>query len=890
MWLLFLLLFLHFVFDSSAQQNCSDGVEVFSRFPGQSLNESTIQSSGVLLQEPGTSITLDCIKLCQDLPSCSFIDLDYTNSKCTSFIESDLKRLKPSSGFSFFQKECYQNITKESFQSLCGRRSWTFDVIIDASLEGFVSSSISNVETRADCEEHCLKSEDFECKSGNYFPEKKECQMSRETRRSQPQGFRIGFNSSIYIENECIPPRPSQCRYHKTQDVKLLAIDSLLYAKDDSDCQNKCNFNMNFICRSYSFQDTKCHLSSDDTFTRQPSDLVSVINSTQGDVVCPSDDCIRGVWTYEVSPDHTLSGSDQTPFDHDESSNFSDNSNDCRKECDRKGFLCPSFIINHHKKYDINNIEQYNQQYAHCFNLDRNSQGRSLHLIPSKDVTYFEKVCLKLPPDFSCKSKLWSFTRIPSYQLDMDKYHVTLQLITSRRDCEQKCLDSNCSSALYDEMSVTCKLSNETRFTSRFNRNFNPKISYLENNCFESNKSTCEWKRTPSAISQIRDMVIMNVTDAESCQKLCSETNRFQCRSYSYNSFSEKCILSSETRKVPLYYSPSSNGSNWTFYESKCDGDQSTVTESSNTVTQTEPILPVTSQLPLNYSICRSDQEAIFERIPGFEPFGNILLTRLCYGTVDNPGIVKSCRNLCLNQYSCKGFIIDYSRKHCIGVISPSRIERHSLRVAEEKDFFRLDCLPRILSCPHKLWSFERVIDQTVNPMYPPRYILGYISRSACQYLCLEERKFTCRSIVHEERGNVCKMYDRDRGGSSISDSSSFSLMFSQGSEYLENSCSHDIRMTIHQVCRYSIHRDDATIRSLIHSLQVISVGECRRACDTESSFHCRSFSFVDRMLYSTLNTKNLCLLSSDNESTSREGSLRYSPRSFYYQRDCRNV
>ena len=878
MWLLFLLLFLYF--NLVPAQFCSNGVKVFSRFPGRSIDGNETKSSGVLLQEPGPGITLDCIKLCDEQPTCSSFNLEYTKTKCVSFSDIELEQIKIYAGSSFFQKGCYQNVSKEFLDSTCGRRAWTFDVIVDASLEGFAASIVSQVESRQDCEQLCMKSEEIECKSANYFPALKECGISRETRRSQPQAFRTGYNSSIYLENQCVPPRPSPCRYHKTQDTKLLAIDSLVFAKDDADCQKMCDSNQDFICRSYSLQETKCHLSGHDSFTRHPSDVVSSSGSVIGDVVCPSDECVRGTWTYEIVPDHTLSGSDQSPFDDTGNDHLPHNSNDCRSACDRKGFLCPSFTINH-------------QQNGNCYNLDRNSQGRSNRLVSSNNQAYFEKVCLKLPNGElnstdrpNCKAKLWSFTRIPAHQLDMDKYNITLHLISSRRDCEQKCLDSNYNSALYDEMSVTCKLSKETRFTARLNKNFNPKISYLENNCLfeKNNNQSCEWKETHRTVSQIKDMEVINVTSKDTCRQLCDENNKFRCLSFSYNQEEENCILSSETRKTSTLNITTSKGGNWTFYELKCDGDQST--ESTNIVTHSEEQpLPITTEVPQNYSLCRSDSDTTFERIPGFEPFGNLYLVRLCHGTADNPGIVKSCKNLCLGQTNCRGFVVDYSKKHCIGVISQTAIERSSLKVSEEKDFFRVDCLPKVLSCPNKIWSFERVIDQTINPAYPPRYILPFISRPACQCLCLEERKFTCRSIVHETRGNVCKMYDRDRGWN---DSPIFSLMFSQGSEYLENSCTDT--MTPHdQVCRYSIHRDDVTIRSLIHSHQVVSMSECRRTCDSELSFRCRSFSFVDRMLYS-LHSKNLCLLSSDNEWTSRENSLRFSPRSFYYQRDCRTV
>lgn len=271
---------------------------------------------------------------------------------------------------------------------------------------------------------------------------------------------------------------------------------------------------------------------------------------------------------------------------------------------------------------------------------------------------------------------------------------------------------------------------------------------------------------------------------------------------------------------------------------------------------------------------CRKDHETTYERIPGFEPMGKYYFLLLCGSSEHNPGIVGQCAQLCTQKDDCQGFVVDYEKHLCYGLISKILLPHLTLCVSQTKDFFNRICTPSYLSCS-KIYSFERIVDQRVVTPVVPRYTIPFISKEACKCLCLEEKKFTCRSVSYEFTNNICRIFEQDRSTGSMT------LDFAQGFEYIENVCG----FRNSNNCRYSRPEIDMAPNSVMKSLPVRSIYECKHACDSTANFNCRSFNFVDQMALGK--TSNLCLLNSDNSMTIRKDAFRALPRSLLYERHC---
>lgn len=303
-------------------------------------------------------------------------------------------------------------------------------------------------------------------------------------------------------------------------------------------------------------------------------------------------------------------------------------------------------------------------------------------------------------------------------------------------------------------------------------------------------------------------------------------------------------------------------------------------------------------------SYCQVSEESTYERIPGFEPISpDYYFTPLCKSTSKEPGILKDCSHLCSRRSHCRGFVIDYKNHLCYGLMSDTPLRTLSLCIAEDKDFYERICIPKVLSC-NRLWTFERIVDQAVSPSVLPRYTIPFITREACKCLCMQEKRFVCRSVTFEKRLSVCRIYDVSRESissligfmstspeesftsvqSSPSSSSSYQqqlLTFTTGLEYYENMCAAGASSP----CAYMPPNHNVLPYSPIQSLPVSSLHDCRHTCDVSNQFNCRAFAFID--LVSKGSSSNQCFLFADNSYTLKRGSLRLCRDALLFQKHC---
>lgn len=319
---------------------------------------------------------------------------------------------------------------------------------------------------------------------------------------------------------------PSTCLYETKVDVGVISMDSLIFANNIEDCQFKCDKEHTFNCRSYSIIDKRCFLSGDDSVSLSSSSLPVKFGSLYGEKKCVTEHCTNGIFTYEKVTGYVMRNAVTTSIKIKNTGNLGI-TEECKLSCDEGGLTCPSFIVNY--------------QNSRCEKLDRSTAGHTLELNPQEGESIFDKICLRVPDvvNTMCRDKFWAFERVIGHELTPNNYQKTYNFVQTRRDCLEYCLHEKsftCRSALYSEDSTECKLSMEDRRSKPFSyvRNNNYKVSYLENQCIREH-SQCPFLETANGYPTYTDIVIRDdITSSESCEKLCSHSKEFLCRSYAY--------------------------------------------------------------------------------------------------------------------------------------------------------------------------------------------------------------------------------------------------------------------------------------------------------------------------------------------------------------------
>lgn len=214
---------------------------------------------------------------------------------------------------------------------------------------------------------------------------------------------------------------PTTCLYSKKTDATVTTMDSLVYAENLIDCQQKCDNETAFNCRAFSLNGMKCFLSGDDAKTLSHSPIPRS-GFIYGEKNCVTEHCTNGVFTYEKITGHALRTATTNPMQiHNSKIGITGL---CKQHCDGNPLNCPAFQVNY-----------FDQR---CDYLDRNSQGRQHELIERDGENYFERICLRIPSllNSACRDKFWTFERILGYELSHLNYERVYEQVLSRRDCE----------------------------------------------------------------------------------------------------------------------------------------------------------------------------------------------------------------------------------------------------------------------------------------------------------------------------------------------------------------------------------------------------------------------------------------------------------------------
>ncbi|KAL4141546.1 hypothetical protein QTP88_004171 [Uroleucon formosanum] len=144
-------------------------------------------------------------------------------------------------------------------------------------------------------------------------------------------------------------------------------------------------------------------------------------------------------------------------------------------------------------------------------------------------------------------------------------------------------------------------------------------------------------------------------------------------------------------------------------------------------------------------------------------------------------------------------------------------------------------------------WSFERVPNKMIRGL--DNALIYTSTKEACLAACLNEHRFTCRSVEYNYVTLQCHLSDSDRRTTG----QYVQFVEAQGVDYFENLCIKGNQACkgnrVFQVPRIGVADDKVAQYASLHyyndkELQVTSESACRLACEIENEFLCRSFIF----------------------------------------------
>ena len=173
---------------------------------------------------------------------------------------------------------------------MCRDQAWAFERQPGKELRGFDDHVIPLMASRRDCQEACLHETKFVCRSAEYDTKTLDCRLSAMDRRLRPDIFIDASMNVEYLENQCLTSSKSWC--HAVNDKASLTSGvfdltatgddcnvfqtvenmyprymdlSLPNVMEEKQCQQLCQQNRAFTCRSYSFYTAgnQCFISSE---------------------------------------------------------------------------------------------------------------------------------------------------------------------------------------------------------------------------------------------------------------------------------------------------------------------------------------------------------------------------------------------------------------------------------------------------------------------------------------------------------------------------------------------------------------------------------------------------------------------------------------------------
>lgn len=594
-------------------------------------------------------------------------------------------------------------------------------------------------------------------------------------------------------------------------------------------CQEYCLQEKLFVCRSalYNDETTECKLSREDRRTKP----ANYIRNQNPKISYLENQCIR---SHSRCPYEDTPGAYPTYTDIVESRSVNSRSA-CEQLCsENRQFICRSYAF-----YSSNN---------ECLlSGDDRASGGSSAVTARPGMTYYERRCAKVPNDNYPTTEDGDNSITGSN----DPTRLTPTIPTKPTPISSANLPD-------DETSPTSTTSGSSRPTTHTGS-----TSSYDTRPTSSSPTTS----IGSSVDYTPDQPSTHTGDNQSGSSSADST---PSTGTSFTSTTSTTGTSTSTNSSSSVNSSTANEQT----PSISIGTTSPPTSPNSSKNHNNFSRPSESQLVVfpgqNSLKCGPNGRFTFERIPGFEPIGGFF--SLLYSEKSNPGIVTECSRRCEHNLGCTAFIMDYTRRACFGLFENASIGKLDLRLSPGRDYFEGFCVASHLTCP-KLWTFDRIVDQTSIGVQP-KSIIRYIHKPDCRLRCLEERRFNCMSASYDATLRECRLYDQDRNSGQLR------LIFTKGTDYIENQCNVDVVS-----CRYHPIERDITIVTVTKAIRGSSTFFCEQECNRQKEFNCRSYTYLDQ---TNIPGGNFCLFSSDSRGTSQKEAMGYRPRALYAEKDCR--
>ncbi|XP_065287791.1 uncharacterized protein [Dermacentor albipictus] len=568
-------------------EQCTLGVFTYEKMTGFVMRSAA--RSAIPLSSPGAlGNTLECRQFCQMAGlDCPAFSVNYQNMRCDKLDRNSQGRtqeLSPRAGENYFEKICLRG----NFATACQGKAWAFERVLGLELvPTLYDKSFAHVQSRRDCEEHCLNEQAFDCRSAVYFDDTAECRLSRHDRRTQPDGTIKSSNPRInYLENQCLEVSPT-CPYEKTADAYPVYTDVVQMTGiiSEQSCESFCTTYPNFNCRSFAYYPSngQCFISGDDRISAGPAstnsrpgilfyersckDGAGVTDSGSGTTAAGGGGTSStGGGPTSSSPTFPTSQPPHTPTlfpptvrhcSAGEKLTFARVSG--HESASRPGPILLTAPADGMTKECILRCEQRDD--CHSFSIDYRrhecyiagyySGSLPAHLRPSPGKTYFEGICV--PASVACQ-RLWAFERMVDQELRGVSPREVTRFITLH-DCERRCFEERrfaCKSASYDVNLQECRLYADDR-NSRFARLiYGRGVYYLENQC-TVNTGPCPYAPIQRDVYMTHiTRVVHGVSSTFHCEMECNREPDFNCRSYTYVEHGTlgppQCLLSADSR------------------------------------------------------------------------------------------------------------------------------------------------------------------------------------------------------------------------------------------------------------------------------------------------------------------------------------------------------
>ncbi|XP_069693489.1 uncharacterized protein [Periplaneta americana] len=860
---------------------CEDGLFTFEKVTGHFLR-SAQQVGLAMAASPG--VTLECGARCLEAGSdCPAFTLDYNSMKCFKLDRNTQGRgseLSGREGQSYFEKICLRGNVRG-----CEGRAWAFDRRPGKELRGYDDYKLSLVQSRRDCMEACLAEHRFDCRSAEYDTQTAECRLSSEDRRTRPNEYVDAPSTIEYLENQCLPPE-TRCNFKSVPNSYPRYLDIVLsLVSDEMDCERRCYEYTDFICRSFSYypSGSQCFISGDDRASAGNEALMSRPGtnyyernchvgggpgpgtpspggSPQGTLFSRTDimpsRCTVGRAEFEKVTGYELQGQREYNLLRGPNPGLTVQ---CATQC-RNDPRCHGFNLNYKQR--------------ECTALEGDSDPTRIDIRQSPGTSYFEGICLR---GYGC-GMTWTFERHVNRELRgfTNAHYIT----ASKTECEDRCLDErafSCRSASYNYRRQECRLSAEDRFTQPQAFEVSLDSDYLENQCAPT-LGRCSYRNFLRDRQLIYTDKSLSAFSDSSCEHACEVEREFVCRSFTFLSMTRgntnQCLLSGSVAiGLEQAFEPMSGA----FYaERECGNVHppepypphpgpggKPFPEPGRHPSGTDPDGTL-SPYPCRYTLT-------YEKVAG-ATYGSA--HREPIRTRGDIGISAECLVQCAQMRArCLAISIENvrgGRQRCYAKERSADSDGGILTSAPELAYFQKICLQG-RSCG-KAWAFTRVpsYELAAPNSIEVRNMFG---RRQCQDECLQETRIVCRSATYFGRDRLCRLSPDTRRTLP-----QFFRRAASDVDYMENECAPQPPS-----CEYTNIPGRFLPYTDRYVAQTFDVGECRRLCDQEREFQCRSFN------YNTVRRE--CFLSSDDTFTADRTAL-LADRDFFYSEhgSCSNV